>query len=205
MVTLRFVDRPRAMVQSALRAIILMTVFARSACHGADQMRLRATGPLLVLATERVIATALERWPSGVARSQCARRAVPRRFSLLMDCQRDALSREFGTHYLSLGAVAAAGDRARAVFASTTTILLDEATASIDPLEEQAVYQRFMKIAAGRIAIIVTHRLGAAGRPHPGAGTAAASSKTAPTSTCSPAAALYHRMFTPQAAWYRRS
>ena len=57
--------------------------------------------------------------------------------------------------------MAAAGDRG-GLFREHDTILLDEPTASIDPLEEQAVYERFMQIAAGRTAIIVTHRLASA-------------------------------------------
>ncbi len=57
-------------------------------------------------------------------------------------------------------------------------ILLDEPTASIDPLEEQALYERFMEIAAGRTAILVTQLLERRG--------------------------LYHEMISAQAAWYRR-
>ena len=122
-----------------------------------------ATGPLLVLATERVIATAL-----GVAGGGLPVAAVATPVLALVAAN-GALSREFGTRDLSLGQWQRLAI-ARGLFREHDTILLDEATASIDPLEEQAVYQRFMKIAAGRTAIIVTHRLGAAGRPHPGAG-----------------------------------
>ena len=115
------------------------------------------------------------------------------------------LSREFGTRELSLGQWQRLAI-ARGLFREHDTVLLDEPTASIDPLEEQAVYERSMKIAAGRTAIIVTHRLASArladrilvlddGRivedgtheellVHRG---------------------LYHRMFTAQAAWYRRN
>ena len=79
------------------------------------------------------------------------------------------LSREFGTRDLSLGQWQRLAI-ARGLFREHDTVLLDEPTAAIDPLEEQAVYERFMRIAAGRTAIIVTHRLGAARRPHPGPG-----------------------------------
>ena len=51
------------------------------------------------------------------------------------------LSREFGTRDLSLGQWQRLAI-ARGLFREHDTILLDEATASIDPLEEQAVYQR---------------------------------------------------------------
>ena len=57
---------------------------------------------------------------------------------------------------------AAVARRARGLFREHDTVLLDEPTAAIDPLEEQAVYERFMRIAAGRTAIIVTHRLASA-------------------------------------------
>ena len=82
---------------------------------------------------------------------------------------------------------------ARGLFREHDTILLDEPTASIDPLEEQAVYyERFMKIAARRTAIIVTHRLASPRRGWPTASwcwTAAGSWKTAATRNCLPAAA----------------
>ena len=71
------------------------------------------------------------------------------------------LSREFGTRDLSLGQWQRVAI-ARGLFREHDVILLDEPTASIDPLEEQAVYERFMEIAAGRTAILVTHRLGSA-------------------------------------------
>ena len=115
------------------------------------------------------------------------------------------LSREFGTRDLSLGQWQRLAI-ARGLFREHDTILLDEPTASIDPLEEQAVYERFMKIAAGRTAIIVTHRL--------------ASARLADRILVLDAGrivedgtheqllarrGLYHRMFASQAAWYRRS
>ena len=94
---------------------------------------------------------------------------------------------------------------ARGLFREHDTILLDEPTASIDPLEEQAVYyERFMKIAARRTAIIV--RLASArladrilvldgGRIVEDGSHEELLARRG----------LYHRMFTAQAAWYRRS
>ena len=38
--------------------------------------------------------------------------------------------------------------------------MLDEPTAAIDPLEETRIYEQFARIAKGKTAIIVTHRLG---------------------------------------------
>ena len=115
------------------------------------------------------------------------------------------LSREFGSRDLSLGQWQRLAI-ARGLFREHDTILLDEPTAAIDPLEEQAVYERFMQIAAGRTAIIVTHCL--------------ASARLADRILVLDAGrivedgtheqllarrGLYHRMFTAQAAWYRRS
>ena len=114
------------------------------------------------------------------------------------------LSREFGNRDLSLGQWQRLAI-ARGLFRRRGTILLDEPTASIDPLEEQAVYERFMKIAAGRTAIIVTHRLASArladrilvldgGRIVEDGTHAELLARRG----------RYHRMFTAQAAWYRR-
>ena len=115
------------------------------------------------------------------------------------------LSREFGNRDLSLGQWQRLAI-ARGLFRRRGTILLDEPTASIDPLEEQAVYERFMKIAAGRTAIIVTHRLASArladrilvldgGRIVEDGTHAELLARRG----------RYHRMFTAQAAWYRRT
>lgn len=41
-------------------------------------------------------------------------------------------------------------------------ILLDEPTASIDPVEESNIYKKFAEISKGKTSIIITHRLGAA-------------------------------------------
>ena len=114
------------------------------------------------------------------------------------------LSREFGTRDLSLGQwqrVAVA----RGLFREHEVILLDEPTASIDPLEEQAVYERFMEMAAGRTAILVTHRLGSArladrilvmqdGRIV----------EDGTHRQLLERRGLYHQMFTAQSAWYHR-
>ena len=115
------------------------------------------------------------------------------------------LSREFGTRDLSLGQWQRVAI-ARGLFREHDVILLDEPTASIDPLEEQAVYERFMQIAAGRTAILVTHRLGSArladrilvmrdGRIV----------EDGTHRQLLERRGLYHEMFTAQADWYERS
>jgi len=115
------------------------------------------------------------------------------------------LSREFGTRDLSLGQWQRVAI-ARGLFREHDLILLDEPTASIDPLEEQAVYERFMEIAAGRTAILVTHRLGSArladrilvmrdGRIV----------EDGTHRQLLERRGLYHDMFTAQADWYERS
>ena len=114
------------------------------------------------------------------------------------------LSREFGTRDLSLGQWQRVAI-ARGLFREHDLILLDEPTASIDPLEEQALYERFMEIAAGRTAILVTHRLGSArladrilvmrdGRIV----------EDGTHRQLLDRRGLYHEMFTAQADWYQR-
>jgi ATP-binding cassette subfamily B protein len=49
----------------------------------------------------------------------------------------------------------------RGLFANGDVIVLDEPTASLDPLSEQAVFARFQSMTRGAFAVIITHRLGA--------------------------------------------
>ena len=115
------------------------------------------------------------------------------------------LSREFGTRDLSLGQWQRLAI-ARGLFREHDTVLLDEPTASIDPLEEQALCERFMKIAARRTAIIVTHRLASARLAD--RILVLDGGRIVEDGTHQQLLArrgLYHRMFTAQAAWYRRN
>ena len=51
---------------------------------------------------------------------------------------------------------------ARGFYRESDIIVLDEPTAAIDPLEESAIYKKFVEIAGEKTAIIVTHRMGSA-------------------------------------------
>lgn len=51
---------------------------------------------------------------------------------------------------------------ARGLFREHSMVVLDEPTAAIDPIEETKLYHRFAEISKEKLAIIVTHRLGAA-------------------------------------------
>lgn len=51
---------------------------------------------------------------------------------------------------------------ARGIYRDYDFIVLDEPTASIDPVEETNIYLQFKKMAQDKCAIIVTHRLGSA-------------------------------------------
>jgi ATP-binding cassette subfamily B protein len=49
----------------------------------------------------------------------------------------------------------------RGMFANGDVVVLDEPTASLDPLSEQTVFARFQAMTRGAFAVIITHRLGA--------------------------------------------
>jgi ATP-binding cassette subfamily B protein len=51
---------------------------------------------------------------------------------------------------------------ARGFYRDSDIIVLDEPTAAIDPIEESAIYKKFMEIAEDKTAVIVTHRMGSA-------------------------------------------
>lgn len=48
----------------------------------------------------------------------------------------------------------------RAFFRAADVIVLDEPTASLDPRAEAAVFDRFARLAAGKTALLISHRLG---------------------------------------------
>jgi len=55
---------------------------------------------------------------------------------------------------------------ARGLYRKNAFIVLDEPTAAIDPIEETRVYTQFQKLAEGKCAVIVTHRLGSVKLAH---------------------------------------
>ncbi len=50
---------------------------------------------------------------------------------------------------------------ARGIYRRSDIIVLDEPTASIDPIEESRLFELFYKVSRGRTCILVTHRMGA--------------------------------------------
>lgn len=70
------------------------------------------------------------------------------------------LSRDFGGLDLSGGEWQRIA-HARGIYKDSKFIILDEPTSAIDPIEESLIYKKFRDIAEDKIAIIVTHRLGA--------------------------------------------
>ena len=71
------------------------------------------------------------------------------------------LSREFGGVELSGGQWQRVAI-ARGMLKECSLIIMDEPTAAIDPLQEYKLYHTFLEAAKGRLAVIVTHRLGLA-------------------------------------------
>lgn len=51
---------------------------------------------------------------------------------------------------------------ARAFYKKSDILIMDEPTASLDPLAEQDVFNRFSELSAGKISVFVSHRLGSA-------------------------------------------
>lgn len=70
------------------------------------------------------------------------------------------LGREFGGTGLSGGQWQRLA-LARSYYRERPVLFLDEPTASIDPLEEMAIYERINELAGERTVIMATHRLGA--------------------------------------------
>jgi ATP-binding cassette subfamily B protein len=115
------------------------------------------------------------------------------------------LAREFGGIDLSGGEWQRVAI-ARGLYRPHDTIILDEPTAAIDPLEEDRVYRTFLDTARGKTAIIVTHRLGLARIADrilvmEGGQIVQDGSHAALIAAPGP----YARMFQAQAAWYERS
>jgi len=54
----------------------------------------------------------------------------------------------------------------RGLYRANGFIVLDEPTSSIDPIEETRIYTQFQRLAEGKCAVVVTHRLGSAKLAH---------------------------------------
>ena len=55
---------------------------------------------------------------------------------------------------------------ARGLYRTNGFIVLDEPTSAIDPIEETRIYTQFQRLAEGKCAVLVTHRLGSAKLAH---------------------------------------
>ncbi|MCI9142477.1 MAG: ABC transporter ATP-binding protein [Lachnospiraceae bacterium] len=51
---------------------------------------------------------------------------------------------------------------ARGLYRANGFIILDEPTSAIDPVEETRIYRQFARLAEGKCALVVTHRIGSA-------------------------------------------
>ena len=69
------------------------------------------------------------------------------------------LGKEFNGRELSIGQWQKLAI-ARCVFRNSIITVLDEPTAALDPIMEAKILKQFLKIAKGKTAIIVTHRIG---------------------------------------------
>ncbi len=69
------------------------------------------------------------------------------------------LSRDFGGTELSGGQWQRIAIT-RGIYRNRSSMILDEPTFAIDPLEETKLYEKFAELAQGRTALIITHRIG---------------------------------------------
>lgn len=75
------------------------------------------------------------------------------------------LGKEFGGEELSIGQwqrIAIARGHVR----NSTIIVLDEPTASLDPVIEAQVYAKFLNLSKNKISVIISHRVGSASLAH---------------------------------------
>jgi len=92
---------------------------------------------------------------------------------------------------------------ARGFYRESDIIALDEPTAAIDPIEESAIYKKFIEAARGKTAVIVTHRMGSAkiaGRIIVMKGGAIV--ETGSHEELAAGGGIYAEMYKAQAGWY---
>jgi ATP-binding cassette subfamily B protein len=93
---------------------------------------------------------------------------------------------------------------ARGFYRESDIIVLDEPTAAIDPIEENAIYKKFVEIAKDKTAVIITHRMGSAKVAErivvmKNGEIAEIGSHDALMNNCG----IYYSMYTAQAGWYK--
>jgi ATP-binding cassette subfamily B protein len=93
---------------------------------------------------------------------------------------------------------------ARGFYRESDIIVLDEPTAAIDPIEESAIYKKFVEITKDKTAVIVTHRMGSAKIAErivvmKDGEIAEIGSHNELMNSCG----IYYGMYTAQAAWYK--
>lgn len=71
----------------------------------------------------------------------------------------DIMGREFGGNELSVGQWQKIAI-ARGIFKDSELIVLDEPTSALDPIIETEILTRFIEVAEGKTAIIISHRVG---------------------------------------------
>jgi ABC-type multidrug transport system fused ATPase/permease subunit len=105
-----------------------------------DVDRLRDTGAIMAAAERAAMGEYIRQLPAGID---------------------TFLGRQFGHTDLSGGQWQRIA-LARAFFRDAGLLVLDEPSAALDPLAELALFERFVDLARGRTAVMISHRLGAA-------------------------------------------
>ncbi|MGC4192096.1 MAG: ABC transporter ATP-binding protein [Thermomicrobiales bacterium] len=130
----------RAGIGAVFQEVVAYQVTAREAIGFGDLGRLQDDAAILRATVQAGIEEVVRALPDGLD---------------------SALGREFGERDLSGGEWQRIA-LARAFLRDARLLILDEPTAALDPKAEQAVFARFAELAAGRTALMISHRLGPA-------------------------------------------